>query len=528
LLGQGVVVPQKTDVDKDAQFTGAYVMKPTQGMFEWVASFDVQSLYPTIMRTLNMGMETKLTRREMTAEMRNYQNFINANLMVADDEGKLNVDPDVITQAINDELIEHFKNEDVAIAANGVFYKRGTKSFYSVMIEELFNNRLEYKKKLKEAKKALSQLSAPADTAELVEREKYAAQKAELETQVSIYDLKQHATKIMLNSLYGAMGNQYFRFFDVKNAEAVTTTGQFIIQYIARGIDAYLNKRLKTNQKWVVYSDTDSVYVTLKTVVDRYCPPTATMAEKVDFVDGLCKETIQKEINRLFRLLTDRYLNGVGEYLLMNREVIGDKGIWTAKKRYLINVRDKEGIRKEPAELKYMGVEIAKSSVPKFCREAMKEAVTIVMEKDQKALFKFVADTKVKFKQQKIEDVSFPRGVNGLDKYGDEKSTYIKGTPFHTRGVLVYNHLIDQFGLESKYPKIKDGEKMKFFYLLEPNPVGTNAMAFLTEMPKEFGIHQYIDWETQWEKSFIEPLMLILNSIGWDTQPRASLSAFFD
>jgi DNA polymerase elongation subunit (family B) len=528
LLGQGVVVPQKTDVDKDAQFTGAYVMKPTQGMFEWVASFDVQSLYPTIMRTLNMGMETKLTRREMTAEMRNYQNFINSNLMVADDEGKLNVDPDVITQAINDELIEHFKNEDVAIAANGVFYKRGTKSFYSVMIEELFNNRLEYKKKLKEAKKALSQLTVPADTAELVEREKYAAQKAELETQVSIYDLKQHATKIMLNSLYGAMGNQYFRFFDVKNAEAVTTTGQFIIQYIARGIDAYLNKRLKTNQKWVVYSDTDSVYVTLKTVVDRYCPPTATMAEKVDFVDGLCKETIQKEINRLFRLLTDRYLNGVGEYLLMNREVIGDKGIWTAKKRYLINVRDKEGIRKEPAELKYMGVEIAKSSVPKFCREAMKEAVTIVMEKDQKALFKFVADTKVKFKQQKIEDVSFPRGVNGLDKYGDEKSTYIKGTPFHTRGVLVYNHLIDQFGLESKYPKIKDGEKMKFFYLLEPNPVGTNAMAFLTEMPKEFGIHQYIDWETQWEKSFIEPLMLILNSIGWDTQPRASLSAFFD
>ena len=343
----------------------------------------------------------------------------------------------------------------------------------------------------------------------------------------SAFDLRQKATKILLNSLYGSLGNEWFRWFDVKNAEAVTTTGQFIIQYIARGIDAYLNRRLKTDQRWVIYSDTDSVYVTLKAVVDRF-RPNGTMAEKVDFVDEFCKEAIQKEINRLFRLLTDRYLNGVGAYLLMNREVIGDKGIWTAKKRYLINVRDKEGIRKEPAELKYMGVEIAKSSVPKFCREAMKEAVTIVMEKDQKTLFKFVSDTKVKFRQQKIEDVSFPRGVNGLDKYGDKKSIYIKGTPFHTRGVLVYNHLIDQFGLESKYPKIKDGEKMKFFYLLEPNPVGTNAMAFLTEMPKEFGIHQYIDWETQWEKSFIEPLMLILNSIGWDTQPRASLSAFFD
>jgi DNA polymerase elongation subunit (family B) len=530
LLAQGVVVPQKTDVDKDAQFTGAFVMKPTPGLFEWVVSFDVQSLYPTIMRTLNMGMETKLTHNEMTPQMRNYQNFINSNLMVADEEGKLNVNPDVITTALTGDLIQHFYDEDIAVGANAVFYRREPKSFYSVMIEELFNNRLDYKDKMKKAKKALSALNEHEHEAN------YAVQKAELETQVSIYDLKQHATKIMLNSLYGAMGNQYFRFFDVKNAEAVTTTGQFIIQYIARGIDSYLNRRLKTDQRWVVYSDTDSVYVTLKTVVDRFCS-NGTMAEKVDFVDNLCKESIQKEINRLFRVITEQYLNGVGTYLLMNREVIGDKGIWTAKKRYLINVRDSEGIRSDPvtgvsyfevAKLKYMGVEIAKSSVPKFCREAMKEAVAIVMEKDQETLFKFVADTKLKFKQQPIELVSFPRGVNGLEKYGNKKTIYIKGTPFHTRGVLVYNHLIDTMGLESKYPKIKDGEKMKFFYLLEPNPVGTNAMAFLTAMPQEFGMHQYIDWETQFDKSFIEPLQLILSAIGWDTQPRASLSKWFD
>ena len=288
--------------------------------------------------------------------------------------------------------------------------------------------------------------------------------------------------------------------------------------------------RLRTSppaQRFVVYSDTDSVYVTLKTVVDKYCP-NGTMLEKVDFVDKLCKEAIQKEINRMFRFLTEHYLNGVGEYLLMNREVIGDKGIWTAKKRYLVNVRDKEGIRKDPAELKYMGVEIAKSSVPKFCRDAMKEAVTIVMEKDQQTLFKYVKDTKKKFKAQRIEDVSFPRGVNGLEKYGDPKTIYIKGTPFHTKGALIYNSLIDKYNLEGKYPKIKDGEKMKFFYLLEPNSVGANAMAFLTKMPSEFGMDQYIDWETQWEKSFLEPLMLILNSIGWDTQPRASLAEFFD
>lgn len=518
LLAQGVVIPQKTDTDKEAQFTGAFVMKPSIGMHEWIASFDVQSLYPMIMRTLNMGMETKLALKELTPEMRKYQNYINGNLMIADDEGKMNVNTRAITGAagITDDLIAHFQEEDVAVGTNAVFYHRETKSFYSVMIEELFQNRLEYKAKLKKAKKELSECQDPT-------------RKTELETEVSIYDLKQHATKILLNSLYGAMGNQYFRFFDVKNAEAVTTTGQFIIQYIGQGIDAYLNKKLNCDppQKFVVYSDTDSVYVTLKTVVDKF-HPTGTIMEKVDFVDTLCKEAIQKEINRLFRLLTERYLNGVGEYLLMNREVIGDKGIWTAKKRYLVNVRDKEGIRKDPAELKYMGVEIAKSSVPKFCRDAMKEAVTIVMEQDQQTLFKYVMDTKKRFKEQRIEDVSFPRSVNGLEKYGNSKTVYIKGTPFHTKGALFYNYLIDKYNLEGKYPKIKDGEKMKFFYLLEPNSINVNAMAFLTTMPKEFEMHQYIDWETMWEKSFVEPLMLILNAIGWDTQPRASLSAIFD
>jgi DNA polymerase elongation subunit (family B) len=526
LLAKGVVVPQKASVDKDAQFTGAFVMKPAIGLHEWVASFDVTSLYPTIMRSLNMGMETKLTFKELTPLMRKYQLYLDSHMMIADDEGKLNVNPDAIVEGITEELWQEMKDHDVAVGANGVFYRRDPKSFYSVMIEELFNSRMEYKGNLKKAKKAQAACEDPIENARLA-------------NEVSMWDLRQHATKILLNSLYGAMGNQYFRFFDVKNAEAVTTTGQFIIQYIGRGIDAYLNKKLGCDHphRFVVYSDTDSVYVTLKLAVDRFCKPDATMADKVQFVDDLCKNAIQKEINRMFRLITERYLNGVGEYLKMEREVIGDKGIWTAKKRYLVNVRDKEGMRADPvtgesylehASLKYMGVEIAKSSIPKFCRDAMKEAVTIVMEKDQQTLFDFVKVTKRKFKQQKIENVSFPRGVNGLEKYGNSKTIFIKGTPFHTKGALVYNHFIDHLELGGKYPRIKDGEKMKFFYVFEPNPAQVNAMAFLTVLPPEMGMHQYIDWETQFSKSFLDPLQLILTAIGWDTEPRASLSAFFD
>lgn len=514
LLKNGVVVPQKSSVEKDAQFSGAFVMKPIPGMYHWVASFDVQSLYPTIMRTLNMGMETKLDFKDMSPAMRKYQSYIGNNLMHSLEDGSETVNIDSVINGINDEFISELYEKDIAVAANGTFYRREPKSFYSIMIEELFNNRLEYKAKMKAAAKELSTCTDEA-------------RKAELETTKSIYDLKQHATKIMLNSLYGAMGNQYFRFFDVRNAEAVTLTGQFIIQYIARGINVYLNKMMKTdNHQYIVYSDTDSIYVTLEKVVEAYHPHGDVMA-KVAYVDRVCKEAIQPQINKLFRHLTARYLNGVGEYLLMNREVIGDKGIWTAKKRYLINVRDKEGIRKEKAELKYMGVEIAKSSIPKFCRDAMKEAVSIVMEKDQDTLHKFIAETKEKFKSLPVEDVSFPRGVNGLDKYGNASTVYIKGTPFHTKGALMYNHKLQQLGLTNKYSKIKDGEKIKFFYLQEPNPTGINAMAFPTVLPPEFKMEEYIDWEMQWEKSFIEPLKLILNAINWDTQKRANLNDLF-
>lgn len=569
LLAQNIVVPQKTDIDKDTQFTGAYVMKPRPGLYEWIVAEDVQSLYPRLMQTLNIGMETKVPLNELTPEMRRYQTYINANSMVADEDGKFNVNPDAIINGMTPELLAHLQEHNVAVGANGVFYRKEEYSLYSVMIEELFQNRLQYKAQMKKAAKALAAVNDEigllreaefgSATPSALLTEKLAA-KAEYETQKSIFDLKQHATKILLNSLYGAMGNQYFRFFDVKNAEAVTTSGQFVIQYIARGIDAFLNKKLGLGpcskckplnpqsmvyanygpqagcehqppaQKFIVYSDTDSIYITLKTVVDKYHPHGDVM-KKVTFVEKVVKEMIQPEINRLFTYLITNYFNGMrpeagGEYLLMNCELIGDKGIWTAKKRYLVNVRDKEGIRKNPAERKYMGLEIKKRTVPKFCRDAMEESVGIVMDKDQPTLYKYVADMKTKFKQQPVEAISFPRSVNGLEKYGNAQTIYIKGTPFHTKGVLMYNNLLEKHNLTTKYPKIRDGEKMKFFYLHEPNPFGVNAMAFMTKLPPEFGVEPYIDWEMQWQKSYIEPMMLILNAIGWDVEPKAFLDCF--
>jgi len=525
LLANGVTVPQKEHIDKDTQFVGAFVMKPQVGLHEWVASFDVVSLYPTIMRTLNMGIETKIPDHKLTQTMKDYQAIVGKELIVEvadDDAGKSGagtkvVNIDVVLDNLSEARIDEFIGDDVTVATNAAFYRREPQSFYSVMIEALFNNRVIYKKKAKEAGLELHTCTDPA-------------RQAILKDQISNFDLKQKATKIQLNSLYGAMGNQYFRFFDVQNAEAVTSTGQFIIQYVGQGLDSYLNKALKTkNKRYVIYSDTDSVYVTLAGFVKKYHPHGDVM-EKCAFVDKICKEAIQLEINRLFAVITDQYLNGVGDYLQMNREVIGDKGIWTAKKRYLINVRDEEGKRYpiDKPELKVLGVEIAKATIPKFSREAMKEAIHIVMDKDQETLYTFIAETKKNFVKQAIEDVSFPRSVNNLEKYANEENIFGKGTPGHTKGALLYNALLKRMGLADTYPPINGGEKIRFCHLIEPNPYGVPVIAFPVTIPLEFGLDPYIDWEKQWTKAFIEPIKLILNAIKWDTVKRACIDSMFE
>lgn len=322
----------------------------------------------------------------------------------------------------------------------------------------------------------------------------------------------------------------YFHWFDLKNAQAVTTTGQFIIQFIGRHLNLFLNEKLKTvGVQYVIYSDTDSVYFTLEYAVEKYCAG-KSMEAKVNFVDKICNDLIHPELRRLFELLTKRYLNGMPGYLKMAREVIGDKAIWTAKKRYIINVRDKEGIRKEGLKpsLKVMGLEIAKGSIPKFCREAMKQAVEIVMEKDQETLYEFIEKTRVTFKKLPIEEISFPRSVNGIGKYADSKTLYASGTPYHVKGAILYNHLIDKLALGARYQKIKDGEKIRYLALKSPNPYKCNCIAYSGTLPKEFNLERYLDAETQWQKTFIEPMRLILDAIKWKTERTASLDSMFE
>ena len=337
----------------------------------------------------------------------------------------------------------------------------------------------------------------------------------------------QMVRKICLNSLYGALGNNYFRYYKLANAEAVTSTGQVTIRWIERKLNEYLNKSLKTeDQDYVIASDTDSIYLDLGPLVSRVCGDDAHAERVVPLLNQLCEEKITQFIDESYAELSE-YLNCYEETLVMKRECIAQKGIWTAKKRYILNVWDNEGVRYDEPKLKMMGIEAVKSSTPAPCRGYIKEALKIIMEGTEQQLIDFIEEKRQEFSSLPAEQISFPRSASNVLKYTDHNTVYVKGTPLHIRGCVMFNHQLKQKKLTHKYNLINDGEKIKFTYLKLPNPSHENVIAFISELPKEFGLKDFIDYDTMYEKSFIEPLKLILDTIGWRTEKTAQLDLFF-
>ncbi len=359
--------------------------------------------------------------------------------------------------------------------------------------------------------------------------------KKQLEKDISKYKNLQLAKKVQLNSAYGALGNPYFRFFDVRIAESITLSGQLSIRWIEARVNEYLNKLLKTEGKdYVIASDTDSLYITFDKLVNKVLPKGSDLSEDeytrkcVDFLDNVARQKIEPFIDQSYQNLAD-LMNAYDQKMFMKREAIADKGIWTAKKRYALNVYDNEGVRYSEPKLKVMGMEIVKSSTPASCREALKKALKLIMSLDETTVQKYIADFRDEFKSLPFEDVAFPRGVTDLTKYqtNGEELEIMKSTPIHVRGSLLYNHLLKQHKLEKRYESIKDGEKVKFCYLKTPNPIRQNVLSIMSSLPKEFGLNQYIDYDTQFNKAFLEPISAILSAIGWNAEKKATLEAFF-
>ena len=345
---------------------------------------------------------------------------------------------------------------------------------------------------------------------------------------ITKYNNFQMAKKIALNSAYGAVGNQYFRYYKIENAEAITLSGQVSIRWIENRINTYLNKLLSTEDiDYVVASDTDSVYINFGPLVDKFFSNKIDdKAKVVTILDKVCQDKLEPFISKSYEELAS-YVNAYDQKMEMKRENIADRGIWTAKKRYILNVWDSEGVRYEDPKLKIMGIEAVKSSTPAPCRKMIKDALQLMMSGTEDEVIEFIDKSRTYFKQLPPEDIAFPRTVSNVNKYKAHSTIYAKGTPIHARGALLFNHYIKEKKLDNKYSLINNGEKIKFCYLKKANPIRENVISFISDFPRELGLDKYIDYELQFQKAFLEPVKVILDAIGWNVEKTVNLELFF-
>ena len=448
-----------------------------------MVSFDLNSLYPHLIMQYNISPETLLDERHPTATV-----------------------DKILDEEINFELYK-----DNAVCANGAMYRKDVRGFLPELMDKMYSERVIFKKRMLQAKQEYEK--TPTKT---------------LEKEIARCNNIQMAKKISLNSAYGAIGNQYFRYYKLANAEAITLSGQVSIRWIESKMNQYLNKLLSTtDEDYVIASDTDSIYLNLGPLVDKFLAnKSSDKAKVVELLDMVCSDKLEPYIDQCYQNLAD-YVSAYDQKMQMKRENIADRGIWTAKKRYILNVWDSEGVRYEEPKLKMMGIEAVKSSTPAPCRKMIKDALQLMMTGTEEDVIHFIDDCRVKFKKLPPEQISFPRSVSDVVKYKSSANIYSKGTPIHCRGALLFNHYIKKNKLDNKYSLIQNGEKIKFCYLKKPNIIHENVISFIQEFPKELNLDKYIDYDLQFEKSFVEPLKAILDAIGWNVEKTVNLELFF-
>ena len=492
LLDKNVAIPFTVKNEKDHKFEGAYVKEPIVGFHDWVVSFDVASMYPNIIRLLNISPETCI-------------------------EGKIDCD---IERFLSKSLDLSFTQTDnVSVGGNGSRFHRDTEGFMSELTTKFYNLRKTAKKGMISFKKQLETLQKSGVNDPIKEKE--------YNDQIKKLDIQQKTAKIGINSLYGVCGSPFFRFYRNDNAEAITKTGQLIIRWLQQECNRLINKLCQTKTvDYCIASDTDSIFLDFETIVNQNYSG-KSVPETVDWVDKFCKTVMQPYIDIKIREISN-YLNCYQHTIEMVRDAIADRAIWKAKKMYCMHVHDTEGVRHSEPKLKIMGIEVQRSSTPNICRKRLKECVRLLLTSDEKTLAEYIEAFRVEFKKCSIADVAFPRGVNDMAKWKGDTKLWAPSTPIAVRGAIVYNDLLKRKGVDKKYDKIGDGEKIKFVYLKEPNPARSNAISFPGKMPKEVDIDKYVDYDTQFEKAFLQPILGLLEAAKWKHEMSQDLGAFFE
>lgn len=479
LANKKIVVPPNNKSAFASDYAGGYVKDPKPGMYNWVLSFDLNSLYPNIIIQYNMSPETLVRQSVMPG-----------------------LSPDQLLGMSEIPGLE----PNLAVAANGATFRRDKQGFLPAIVEELYNRRVLIKKEMLEKEQAYERSNDP-----------------NLVSDISRLNTEQMCIKLLMNSLYGAVANRFFRYFDLLIAEGITLTGQLVINKAEQAINNYLNSFLKNKKQkdYVIAMDTDSVYLDVADVVKQFNPQ-----KPVEFLDQIGSKALEPMFKKTFSALADM-THAFKNTMNMKREVIADRAIWTAKKRYIMNVHNSEGVQYAEPKIKVKGIEAVKSSTPKVCRDAMKKLFKTIMSGDESKTQEEIAEFRKVFESLPPEKIGIPRGVTNVRKYADRQTIYAKGTPLHVRGCLMHNWLLDEVGCKS-VPKIKNGEKIKYIFLHKQNPTRENCISFVGSLPPQFKLESYIDYETQFQKAFLDPMQLILDTIGWSPEARGSLEEFFN
>jgi len=473
LKQKNVVIPPSHPKAKSS-FEGAWVKDPHVGKHGWTMSFDFASLYPSIIRQWNMSPETIVGMMPGV----NVAKFIEA------------------TGPLHDEY---------SVAANGAMFKKDSEGIIPEVVKVVLDGRKIAKTKMLELKQ---QYQATGDKA--------------IKEQIASYDGRQMAFKILANSLYGAVSQSSFRYYDLRIAEAITLTGQASDKHAEIKLNEFMNGILKTDTDYVLAGDTDSLYLNAQPLVDKAYPG-KTIDQTVEWLDKVAEKQIQPQINKS---IDEMYLVGncFQKTMAMKREAIASAAIWTTKKRYAMLVHNSEGVAYDPPDVKIMGLDLIKMSTPKVVRGMLKEALMILFNGSNDELFDFISKSRKTFETLSIEEISTPRGVSDIDKWTHPKTGYISRTPIHVRASILFNQYKPKDSVE-----IKNGDKIKFVYLKMPNPIKEDVIGFLSHesLPESMGLHKYINWELMWEKTFISPLQGLTDAIGWNVVKISSLEDFW-
>lgn len=487
LIKEGKVPPVKGEAGARAgDLVGGYVKDPRVGMHPWIVSFDLNSLYPHLMLQYNMSPETYL-----------------------EDERK---------QVSQDMVLEgRFQNTDpdMSVGANGACFSNKFKGVIPSIIDEYYNRRKGIKQEMLKVEQLLEDATDPTEIA------KHKKQATQLHN-------SQMAIKIAMNSLYGATANVYFLYYINDMAEAITTSGQLSIRYAQKSVNDYLNRILKTDTDYIVYIDTDSIYVDMAPIVQNAFGTVDVDRKKgEEFLDKVCDLKIEPVIDAGYEKLA-KDMGAYRQAMFMKREKITDKSVFIAKKRYIMNTLNSEGVHYDVPKISVTGLESVRSSTPEVCRDKLKASFKVLMNEGEEAMQAFIEDFRQTFYSLTPEDIGRNSGTQEIDKYRDPTMLYRKGCPMHVRGCILYNHHVKENNLGKTYAPIAGGDKIKYVYLKTPNPIRENIISFPGQrLPPEFALGPYIDYEKQFEKVFLSPLEAILEAVGWSAVKVNTIDSFF-